>query len=62
MDVDVFSPLPSPTLAKVAQPRPWQLQPPLPDYLPLEVDSERDPPCDENQLVATTGQSYVVCW
>ena len=61
MDVDVFSPLPSPSLPKVAQSRPPRLrqwQPPLPDYLPLEVDSDRDQTCDE----ATTGQSLLMCW
>lgn len=55
MDVDVFSP-PQPTLPP-AKTRTLQRQPPLPDYLPLEVMSEKEQPSDEDQQVAILGKS-----
>lgn len=57
MDVDVFSPLPPQALP--TKTRPCQWQPPLPDYLPLELDSQREePPFDKDQLA---GQPYIMC-
>lgn len=61
MDVDVFSPLQPtllklPTLPKLSKTRNLQRQPPLPDYLPLEVKAEKEQ-ASKDQQVAVLGKS-----